>query len=61
MSTPMKQRKVDSSVSKEHSHTLKLQESWDAVLAVEEVALDDMSPGSEQLEITVDTDNSIFT
>ena len=60
-STPMKQRQVDSSVSKEHSCSLKLQESWDTVLAVEEAALDDMSPGSEQPEITVDTDNSIFT
>ena len=61
MSTPMKQRQVDSSVSKEHSRSLKLQESWDAVLAVEEAALDDMSPGSEQPEIAVDMDNSIFT
>ena len=60
-STPMKQRQVDSSVSKEHSRSLKLQESWDAVLAVEEAALDDMSPGSEQPEIAVDMDNSIFT
>ena len=57
----MKQRHVDSPDLNGHSHLLDLQNFGDAVLAVEEVVLDDISPGNEQPEIAVRADSSIFT
>ena len=59
--TPMKQRQADSPDLTDHSYSLDSQDLRDAVLAVEEVALDDISPGNKQPEIAVGADSSIFT
>jgi hypothetical protein len=58
---PLKQREVNGHTCSEHAD--EYSEQGDSVLSVEEVGhvLEDMAPGTEQPEISVGADESIFT